>query len=235
MKNRECILWEFQAVPENTLIMTGKLYHEKFSKQMSEPAFMQAISRLAKSGKIERISKGVYCIPKKTRFGTILPSDREIADLFTGEHNGVVVGYELYNSLGVTTQISKRVNVYSSLADEQLKQIGNVIVQKYDLNYTNEIKAMIRLMELLHNYKRIQEINYAAFLRSVKVLSCQYSENAFERVQKAISYPKRTVAFLREVLNYCQVPNTLGKRLSSLSNYHIPKMEELYEASQQST
>ena len=108
MKNRERILAEFQAVPENTLIMSGKLYREKFSKQMSETAFTQAISRLSKSGEIVRISKGIYCMPKKTRFGAILPSDREIVDLFTKQNNGVIVGYGLYNSLGVTTQVSKR-------------------------------------------------------------------------------------------------------------------------------
>ena len=198
MKNRERILAEFQAVPENTLIMTGKLYREKFSEQMSEAAFMQAICRLAKSGEIERISKGIYCRPKQTRFGTILPSDREIVDLFTKQNNGVIVGYGLYNSLGVTAQISKHLTAYSSLVDEQLKQIGNVVVQKYDLDYTNEAKAVIRLLELLHHYKEIQDINYSAFLRNTEALSKQYTEGAFEVVQKAIGYPKRTVAFLRE-------------------------------------
>ena len=235
MKNRERILAEFQAVPENTLIMTGKLYREKFSEQMSEAAFMQAISRLSKSGEIERISKGIYCRPKKTRFGTILPSDREIVDLFTEQNKGIIVGYGLYNSLGVTTQVSKRLIAYSSLSDEQLKQIGNVVVQKYDLDYTNETKTMIRLMELLHHYKEIQDIDYSAFLRNAEALSKQYTEEAFEVVQRAIGYPKWTVAFLREVLGYYKVPNNLSKHLSSLSNYRIPKMEELYEASQQSS
>ena len=234
MKNREHILAEFQNVPENTLIMAGKLYREKFAEQMNEAAFMQAISRLAKSGEIERISKGIYCRPKKSRFGTILPSDQEIVDLFIRHNNGVIVGYGLYNSLGLTTQVSRRLNAYSSLVDEQLKQIGHVTVQKYDLEYTDEAKAVIRLMELLHHYREIQDINYSAFLRNTEALSRQYTQGAFEAVQKAIGYPKRTVAFLREALNYYQVPNNLNKYLSSLSNYRIPKMEELYEAAQQS-
>ena len=233
MKNRERILAEFQAVPENTLIMTGKLYREKFSEQMSEAAFTQAISRLSKTGEIERISKGIYCRPKMTRFGTVLPSDREIADLFTNQNNGVIVGYGLYNSLGVTNQVSKRITAYSSLAEEQLKQIRNVIVHKYDLEYTDETKAVIRMMELLHHYKEIQNIDYSAFLRSAETLSKQYTESAFEAVQKTISYPKRTVAFLQEALRYFNVPNGLSRKLSSLSNYRIPKMEELYEAAQQ--
>ena len=233
MKNRDLILAEFQSFPANTLIMTGKLYREKFSKQMSEAAFTQAISRLSKTGEIERISKGIYCRPKMTRFGTVLPSDREIADLFTNQNNGVIVGYGLYNSLGVTNQVSKRITAYSSLAEEQLKQIRNVIVHKYDLEYTDETKAVICMMELLHHYKEIQNIDYSAFLRSAETLSKQYTESAFEAVQKTISYPKRTVAFLQEALRYFNVPNGLSRKLSSLSNYRIPKMEELYEAARQ--
>ena len=234
MKNRERILAEFHAVPANTLIITGKLYREKFSDLMSEIAFMQAVSRLSKSGEIKRISKGIYCIPKKTRFGMSLPSDREIVDLFTKQNNGVIVGYGLYNSLGISTQVPKHLIVYSSLADEQLKRIGNVIVQKYDLHYTNEEIVVIRMMELLHHYKEIQDINYSAFLRNAEFLSKQYADEAFEVVQRVISYPKWTIAFLRGVLNYYHVPNSLSKHLSALSSYHIPSMEELYEASQQS-
>ncbi len=233
MRNREQILAEFQNVPDNTLIMAGKLYREKFSGQMSEAAFMQAVSRLSKTGKIERLSKGIYCKPKKTRFGKILPSDREIADMFTSQNKGVIVGYVLFNSLGITTQIPKRIIAYSVLIEEKLKQIGNVTVQKYDLDYNKEEKAVICMMELLYHYREIQDINYSAFLRNMELFSKLYTEHAFEEVQKTIGYPKWTIAFLQEALNYYCVPNGLSRYLSSLSNYRIPKMEELYEAAQQ--
>ena len=228
LKNRELVLAEFQKVPENTLVMTGKLYREKFSSLMSEMAFAQIVSRLCRSGEIERISKGIYCRPKKTRFGAVLPSEREIVDSFTSGSKGIVVGYGLYNALGVTTQVSKRQTAYSSLAEEQLKQIGNVTIHRYDLEYTPEIKSVIQLMELLHHYKEIQDINTAAMKRSTERLSKEYSEDAFETVQKTIGYPKWTIAFLREVLNYHHMPNNLSRHLSALSTYPIPRMEELY-------
>lgn len=229
MKNREMVLSEFQNKPENTLIMTGQLYREKYATMMSEVAFAQIISRLCRSGEIERVSKGIYCRPKKTRFGTVLPSEREIVDLFTTGSNGVLVGYGLYNALGVTTQISKRQTVYSSLAKEQLKQIGNVTIRKYELEYTSEVKSVIQLMELLHHYKEIQDVNTTAMIRSTEKLSREYREDAFEVVQKTIGYPKWTIAFLREVLNYHHIPNNLSRYLSALSNYPIPRLEELYE------
>lgn len=229
MRNREMVLEEFQNVPENTLIMTGQLYREKYADIMSETAFSQIISRLCRSNEIERVSKGIYCRPKKTRYGLVLPSEHEIIDLYTTGCNGVVVGYGLYNALGITTQISKRQTAYSSLAEEQLKQIGNVTIRKYKLEYTSEVKSVIQLMELLHHFYEIQDVNLDAMLRSIKRLSGEYSEAAFEAVQQTIKYPKRTIAFLREVLVFFNIPNNLNKYLSALSNYSFPKVEELYE------
>ena len=228
MKNRENILEEISRAPSGALIMTGKLYREKYASVMSEAAFAQSISRLYRSGEIERVAKGIYCRPKKTRFGTVLPSESEIVDLFTAGSNGVVVGYGLYNELGVTTQVSKRRTAYSSIPEEQLKQIGNVVIQRYELNYTPEVKSVIRMMELLHHYKEIQDVDLSALLHVAERFAGEYSEQAFDTVQKAIGYPKWTVAFLREVLNYHRTPNHLGKYLSALTTYPIPKMEDLY-------
>ncbi|MBO4770121.1 MAG: hypothetical protein J5563_05000 [Clostridia bacterium] len=234
MKNREVILEEFQKAPENTLIVTSKLYRKKFSNIMSEAAFAQTISRLAKKGEIRRVSKGIYCRPRKSRFGIVPPSDREIADIYTGRSDGMIVGYGLYNSLGISTQISKRLTAYSALADEQVKQIGAVTIHRYDLKYTDQVKSIISLMEILHHYYEIQDIDHSAFIRSVQALSKNYSDSAFVRVQKAIGYPKRTVAFLRDALNYYQIPNGLNRYLSELSCYRVPRMEDLYEAAQKS-
>ena len=233
MNGRESILKEFSKAPSGTLVMTGKLYREKFFAEMSEEAFAQAVSRLCRNGEIERVSKGIYCIPKKMRFGTILPSEREILEQFTSGGKGVVVGYGLYNELGVTTQVPKRRTVYSSITEERLKQIGNIVIKKYDLEYTSAVKNVIRMMELLHDFKKIQDVNVASVLCNLKKFSGEFNEEAFETVQREIGYPKWTIAFLREVLNYHRIPNKLGKYLSALSNYAIPKMEQLYESARE--
>ena len=222
MKNREAIIEEFKNAPEGTLVMTGKLYREKYSTKMSEAAFAQAISRLCRSGEIVRISKGVYCRPKKTRFGTILPSEKEIVDLFTTGTNGVLVGYGLYNALGVTTQISKRQTAYSSVADERLKQIGSVTVRKYDLEYTPEVKSIIRMMELLHHYKEIQDLNGAEMIRSTRVLAGEYNEDAFEIVSGeytiAIKDGKLLTCNLDVELRYTPTDGDYSDRIVTLKN-----------------
>jgi len=75
---------------------------------------------------LAKVSKGVYCRPRKTRYGIILPSEQEIVDTFTKNELGMVVGYRLYNTLNLTTQVSKNAEVYSSGFEGKTKRIANV-------------------------------------------------------------------------------------------------------------
>ena len=42
-------------------------------------------------------------------------------------------------------------------------------------------------------------------------------------------YQKKTISFLRNILNHYGVENNLNKYLSALSEYKHPTMEEIYE------
>ena len=62
------------------------------------------------------------------------------------------------------------------------------------------MKDVIRLLELLHNYRDIQDINCSALLRSTERLAESYKDETFLEAQKEIGYQKWTIAFLKEVL-----------------------------------
>ena len=89
------------------------------------------------------------------------------------------------------------------------------------------------MMELLHHYKEIQDINISALIRCTERLANEYNDETFERIQRVIGYPKWTIAFLREVLDFHRIPNQLNRYLSALTNYPIPKMQDLYEITRQ--
>lgn len=220
----------FNQYSENELIFASKVYSEHFSDVMTEAAYYKNLSRMCNDGYLHRLSKGVYCRPEKTRFGVILPSDNQIMQTFTEKDQGVVVGYSLYNTLGLTTQISKYTEVYSALLEEKVKQIGSVLLKKYILEYSKNSCFVIQMLEILYHYKEIEDINNAQFIQFCQRFVEQYSDTATDYILKHISYPKWTIAFLREVLNYYHVENNLSKYLSSLSEYKIPKMEDIYAA-----
>jgi hypothetical protein len=71
-------------------------------------AVAAALSRLTKKGHIRRVRKGVYYVPRVTRFGTTSPDPSSIAAAVL-TRRGVAwspTGLAAYNRLGLTTQVS---------------------------------------------------------------------------------------------------------------------------------
>lgn len=230
MTSTQIISQTIKRIPENDLIFASKLYTQELAGDITESAYYKTLERLCKAGELCKIAKGTYYRPKASRYGIVPPSQREIVSAFTRNEKGTVVGYTLYNSLKLTTQVSKTVEVFSSELEQQTKNISNVTLRFCDLVYTPEVNGMIHMMEVLQNFGEIQELNYSQFLHFCEQFSKNYSDEIFELVCKQRRYQKRTIAFLRNVLVHYQVPNNLNRHLSALSQYKHPTMEEIYEA-----
>ena len=69
----------------------------------------KVLENLTKAGKIRRLSKGRYYKTKTTEFGELLPDSYQIVkDLLeeNGKPIGYITGYQIFNELGLTTQVS---------------------------------------------------------------------------------------------------------------------------------
>lgn len=223
-------LSEFEA---NELIIANKLFREKLVDQISEAAYYKTLQRMCESGELVKIAKGTYHLPKTSKYGVVPPSEKEIISAFTENETGTVVGYSLYNSLNLTTQISKTITVMSSALEGLTKSIRNVVVHQVPLKFSQEITSMVHGLEVLQNFNTIQDINYFAFLAYTEQLAETFNAKAFAEIVSAKTYKKSTISFLREILNYYNVDHNLNEYLSSLSEYKHPKMEELYEAAKE--
>ena len=229
MTGAQIIKQAIEQFPENDLIFASKLYTEQLSEAVSEEAYYQTLGRMCKVGTLYRIAKGTYYRPKTSKYGIVPPSQKEIIAAFTKPDKGTVVGYSLYNSLKLTTQVAKTVEVFSSQIEQQTKNISNVFLQFCDLCYTPEIKGMIHMLEVLQNFNEIQDLNYHQFISCCEKFAQEYDGKIFEQVIQKIRYQKRTISFLRDILNHYGVENSLNKYLSALSQYKHPTMEEIYE------
>lgn len=215
---------------ENELIFASILYKTQLSNQITEAAFYKSLERMCKAEELVKISKGTYYLPKISKYGVVPPSEKEIVFEFTKNETGTVVGYSLYNSLNLTTQVSKSIEVMSSSIESFTKTIRNITVHQVQLGYNDNVKNMIHSLEVLQNYYNIQDIDNIAFIEFTKKISNWYNEEIFKKVIQTINYKKSTIAFLQEILNYYGVKNNLKNYLSSLSEYKYPKMEDLYES-----
>ncbi len=219
-------LAEFES---NQLIIAGKLYKEKLYEKISEAAYYKTLQRMCEAGELVKIAKSTYYLPKVNKYGVVPPSEKEIISAFTENETGTVIGYNLYNSLNLTTQISKTVTVMSSALEGFKKSIRNVIVHQVPLEFSKEITNIVHGLEVLQNFNEIQDLNYAAFLKYTKKLASFFNQQDFDKIIMIKTYKKSTISFLQEILNYYNVKNNLDKYLSTLSEYRHPKMEEIYE------
>lgn len=230
MISTQMVRQTIERIPENELIFASKLYTQQLSNKVTESAYYKTLERLCKAGELCKIAKGTYYRPKVSKYGIVPPSQKEIVSTFTEPDKGTVVGYFLYNSLKLTTQLSKTVEVFSSALEQQTKNISNVLLQFCNLIYTPEVKGTIHIMEVLKNFGEIQDLDYSQFIKFCEQFAATYNDEVFEQVCRQMKYQKKTISFLQSILTHYHVPNNLNRYLSSLSEYRHPTMEEIYEA-----
>jgi len=216
--------------PELKIIDAHKLYKEKFNN-ISEQAFYQTFSRMVKAGEIKRLTKGVYCVPKKGRFGVAISSEKNILEYYLGSKNsnGVVVGYRMYNKYRLTTQVSKSVEIYSNATLQEKKNIKNITINRVNIRFDMSTIQLIELLEVLQNYNKIEDLNKASFVNFIKTAIQYYDKRILEKLVSVIGYKKSTLDSLKNVLNYFEVENTIDEYLSGVSKYNSLRMEDLYE------
>lgn len=230
MSGRTIVMQTVEQMKPNQVFFAGQLYREELSGQVTEAAFYKIVERLCKEGELSKVAQGTYCRPKTGRFGILPPSETEIVKAFTKNHTGMTIGYSLYNSLQLTTQIGKNIEVLTSCIEQGQKTIGNVRLMQCMVEFGPDTQSVIQMLEILQNYTEIQDLNIRKFLSYAAEFSQSYTDEAFREVYLVRKYPKRVIAFLAEILDYYGVSHRLNRYLSALSEYKHPKMEALYES-----
>lgn len=97
----------------------------------TEAAIKMALSRLSKQGKVKRLAKGVYVVPKvDSVIGKILPSMEEIAEFIARKSKVKIkpAGAFALHKLGLTTQVPTRLVYITDGAARQIR-IGKAIIK----------------------------------------------------------------------------------------------------------
>ncbi len=219
-----------EKLPVKSIIIAKNLYKKLFYN-LSEAAFIKNLERLVKKEIISVIGKGIYYKPQKSFLGTVGISDNEILQYFINDNKaGVEKGYALYNKYGLTTQVAKKIQLYSNKILFNKQVLKNVTLEKFNFKYTPKLTFTVEYMEVLENYRNIEDLNYKALYSFCKKIADEYDENKLEIVLQSGFYKKRTIAFLRHILDYFNVNNNLKKFLNATSKYDYLKMEILSNA-----
>jgi hypothetical protein len=215
--------------PKGLPIIASRMYESKV-QGIPQVTFYKALERLTKRGKLVRIGKGLYSPVKETRFGKVVLSEKEIVEFLIANYSGVVIGYPLYTRLGLTTQVAKTIEVLSTQFSEVQRSIGRIHVYGIREPLAELTIKHIEALEVLEAYNEIEDLNKKTFSEYIKQIADFYDEQACEKALVTRKYKKRTIAFLRMILNHYGVANTLGRHLSPLTKYDIPQESALYGA-----
>ena len=145
-------------MPYETAIQTediaGKLA-ERFTLSFDKAKTLTNVKlkRMADSGEIERLQKGVYCHVKQTVFGKVIPSiDKVILKTLTTQ-NGAKVGYEsgasLFNKIGLSTLMPRDLEITTNRYNMKLPEDCHIKVRKPPATISDENWRYFQFIGLL--------------------------------------------------------------------------------------
>jgi hypothetical protein len=158
-------------------------------------AVAQALSRLARRGAIQRLSKGTYYRPRETPFGKSRPNPAAIQKLVARRKTIFPAGIAAANLLGFTTQSGKAAEVATSSLSLPRKLVGSetVIHTRRPQAWANLSQIDAALLEFLRERGRTSELPAEETVaRTLKLLS---EHGRFDRLLRVMdSEPPRVRA-----------------------------------------
>ena len=208
----------FNQIFEASALRDARLSH------IPDTAYYKMLERMTKYEQLIRLAKGVYCRQEE---GNLAVDEQAVVDFYTKEKTGIVVGEALYKEKHIIEKDKPRISILSNKLREERKHIGEVYVEKIDIDINDETIPVIQTLEILQNYNKIENRNQNRFLAYIKFFAEHYSDEATKYVIENKKYKKSTIAFMQRMLSWHGIDNSLDKYLSVLSEYKIPTIAEM--------
>ena len=160
-------------------------------------AVAQALSRLARRGAIQRLSKGVYFRPRQTALGKSRPNPAAIQKLAGRRKTIFPAGIAAANLLGFTTQSGRAAEVSTSSLSLPRKLLGSaaVIHTRRPEAWANLSQTDAALLDFLRGRGRASELTPEKTIeRTLRLLA---EDGRFDRLLRVASFePPRVRAML---------------------------------------
>lgn len=192
-------------------------------------AVAQAMSRMVTAGRVQRLSKGKFYVPRKGMMGSRKPSDNALlrSFLYDGERlRGYITGLALFNRLGLTTQIPRTITVAVEKGRKE-KDFGTIRIKTVPSRFpVREADVpLFECLDVLRDIKSIPDTNINQVLLTMKNRIFSLSEAQRARlVALASQYDTpRVRALLGLILDSGgQDVATLKMKLNPTTVYKLP-------------
>ena len=145
----------------------GQVYRRKDLARWST-AVDRHLRQLVGEGRLEKVSGGVYMVPRQTRFGTSPAAPEKLVETFLGDDRFLMVSPNAYNGLGVgTTQLYNETVVYNRKRHGRFKLDGRTYDFRLRPSVPSRLTEEVLMVDLLHNLDRLAEDKSAVLPRAL--------------------------------------------------------------------
>ncbi|MCX6250486.1 MAG: DUF6088 family protein [Bacteroidetes bacterium] len=198
-------------------------------------SLIKALGRMVNAGKIRRLSPGRFYKPRITEFGELKPEIYQVVkDLLErdGKITGYLTGYSTFNQLGLTTQVSGKIQIGTNNVKKGMKR------GMFSIGFTRQAnritKENIPLLRMLDAIQSIKEIPDSFVEQSCKILlNLINTANIQEKEQLAslaLKYKPATRALtgaMIEMNGQTEIAIKLLKSLNPASTYTFNISEDI--------
>lgn len=189
----------------------------------------KVLENLTKAGELRRLSKGRYYKTKMTEFGELLPDSYQIVkDLLeeNGKLIGYITGYQIFNELGLTTQVSAVLQIGTIKNKKNTKRSYYRIkfVKQWN-TITKENIPLLQLLDCLRFFKNIPDTMPVDSCKKLLILLSNLNETQRNKIKKlSLKYTPQAIALLGamlETLNPDEDVEMLRKSLNFQTFYDL--------------
>lgn len=195
----------------------------------------QSLSRLAKAGAIDRLSKGLYFRHRQTAFGKSRPNPATIRNLAKGRKTIFPSGIAAANRLGFSTQTARQSEVATTALSLPRKLLapGTIVHTRRPAAWNNLSEQDAALLDFLRQGGNTSELSPEQTVRRVLDLFSQPGQ--WERLLRvAATEPPRIRAMLGAIGTHrgCDAPalNRLRATLNPFSKFDFGRLSGLPHA-----
>jgi len=207
-------------------VFTASYFPIDVTKQKS---VNKVLENLTKAGRICRLSKGRYYKTKTTEFGKLTPNSYQIVkDLLeeNGKPIGYITGYQIFNELGLTTQVSAILQIGTIKDKKSTKRSYYRIkfVKQWN-TVTKENTPLLQLLDCMRFFKNIPDAMPTDSCQRLLYLLSKLDDNQRNKIKKlALKYTPQAIALLGamlETLNPTEDVEMLRKSLNFQTFYNL--------------
>ena len=175
---------------------------------MRRDNFRQQIKTLADAGKILRYEKGIYFIPKKTRFSSYSGPNPETVARYKyisrcGRTYGYYSGSTFANIIGVSMQVPMKNEIVSNNISAIVREVSigkqSFIVRRTNVPISDENVKVLQLLELLKNLDSYLDGDYDEARKKIKdyIVANHITREAIDKYIR--KYPDSTFRYFYEM------------------------------------